>query len=366
MRDGTTAPALRHRLLARLGITQPILQAPMAGIATPALAAVVSEAGGLGSLGFGPTSAEAARTLLAELAARTRRPFGVNLFCAPSPRRDVDKEAAWLDHLRPAFEAFGAAPPERLSPRFGPSLADPAMLPLLLETRPALVSFHLGLPGAEAVAALKQAGIAVIATATSFDEARQVEAAGFDAVVAQGIQAGGHRGIFDPDAEDSRLGTLALVQQLVPHLTIPVIAAGGIMDGAGIATMLRAGAAAAQLGTAFLCCPETTGHMEYRAAMLRQSSGTVLTSAITGRPARAIANGLTALVADMPPRDITDFPLPFSASGALVSAAAEAHRPGYAALWAGTGMSRARALPAAALMERLMMELERELARTIG
>jgi nitronate monooxygenase len=365
MRD-TPLPQ-RHPLLARLGMAHPILQAPMAGIATPALAAAVSDAGGLGALGFGPSSADAARPLLAELAARTSRPFGVNLFCAPPPPRDAAKEAAWLERLRPGFEALGAAPPERLESPFGPSLADPAMLPLLLEARPALVSFHLGLPEPAAVAALRHAGIAVIATATNLVEARQIEAAGFDAIVAQGIEAGGHRGMFEPDAVDPQLGTQELVRTLARHLSIPIVAAGGIMDGAQIADLLAAGAAAAQLGTAFLCCSETTGHLNYRAAMLRQSNGTVLTRAITGRPARAIANGLSALGDNICDKDIPAFPLPFTTSKALVSAAAAAHRPGFAILWAGTGMGRARALPAAALMRTLVTELERtEQLRTIG
>jgi len=358
MRDAPVADAASQALHARLGMTHPILQAPMAGVATPALAAAVSEAGGLGSLGLGPISVAAARALLAEMRARTDRLFGVNLFCAPSPPRDAAKEAAWLERLRPAFEALGAAPPERLEPPFEPSLADPAMLPLLLETKPALVSFHLGLPEARAVAALRHAGIVVIATATSLEEALQVESAGFDAVVAQGIEAGGHRGIFDPDADnDARLHTLDLVRTVMPRLSIPVIAAGGVMDGSDIAKMLRAGAAITQLGTAFLCCPETTGHDLYRAAMLQLTEGTVLTRAITGRPARAVVNALSALGADAPPKEIPAFPLPAMASRALAVAAAP--RSDYLALWAGAGMSRARAMPAATLMETLVTELAR-------
>ena len=361
MRDDPAAAGPRHKLLARIGITHPILQAPMAGFATPALAAAVSDSGGLGALGLAPLPVEAARPLIAELASRTDRPFGLNLFCAPSPRRDPDREAAWLERLRPAFEALGTAPPERLEPPFGPSLADPAMLKLLLETKPALVSFHLGLPEADALAALRQAGIVAIATATSLEEARRVEAAGFDAVVAQGIEAGGHRGIFDPDAEDAQLPTLELVRTLARLLSIPVIAAGGIMDGADIARMLRAGAAATQLGTAFLCCPETNGHRDYRAAMLRHCDGTILTRAITGRPARAVANALSAIGADAPPESVPPFPLPAMASRALSAAAAS--RPDYAALWAGTGIGRARAMPAAVLMQMLVAELARSEGR---
>lgn len=350
---------LRHPLLDRLGIAHPILQAPMAGIATPALAAAVSEAGGLGALGIGPLRAEAARALLAEVSARTRHPFGVNLFCASPPVRDPRKEAAWLERLRPHFEACGVSVPRRMEPLFAASLTDEAMLPLLLEASPRVVSFHLGMPDRTALAVLKRAGIILVATATSLDEARQIEAAGFDAVVAQGIEAGGHRGVFDPDREDAELGTLELVRILVSRLSIPVIAAGGIMDGADIRTMLQAGAASAQLGTAFLCCPETSGHIEYLAAILRQGSDTVTTRAISGRPARAIRNLLTAVGDGVPSKDIPAFPLPLSASSALISAAAAAHQRGYDALWAGTGLSSARALPAANLMQRLVAELAR-------
>jgi nitronate monooxygenase len=356
MRDAPATDATPRALLARLGVSHPILQAPMAGVATPALAAAVSEAGGLGSLGLGPISAAGARTLLAEMRMRTDRPFGVNLFCAPSPPRDAAKEAAWLERLRPAFETFGAEPPERLEPPFGSSLADPEMLPLLLDTKPALVSFHMGLPEALVVTALRRAGIVLIATATSLAEALQVERGGFDAVVAQGIEAGGHRGVFDPDADDARLHTLDLVRMVTPRLSIPVIAAGGVMDGSDIAKMLRAGAAAAQLGTAFLCCPEASGHDLYRAA-IQAGEGTVLTRAVTGRPARAVANALSALAGDAPPGEIPAFPLPAAASRALAAAAAP--RSDYSALWAGTGLAHARAMPAAALMQALVAELAR-------
>jgi nitronate monooxygenase len=344
-------------LMARLGLTCPIFQAPMAGVATPALAAAVSNAGGLGALGLGPLTADTARPLLADLGALTTRPFGVNLFCAPPPRRDSGTERDWTAMFQPLFEALGAIPPDRLGVPFGSSLADPAMLALLLEVRPALVSFHFGLPRTGEIAELKRAGLFLSATATSLKNALAIEAAGLDAVVVQGIEAGGHRGVFDPAAEDGELGTHELVRLIAPRLSIPVLAAGGLMDGRDIAKMLRAGAAGAQLGSAFLCCPESFGHAAYSAAMLRQNEGTIVTRALTGWPARAIRNRLSAIGADADPAKIPPFPLPLTATRSLALAASAAGQGGFDLLWAGTGMSRGRKLPAAELVRCLAAEL---------
>ncbi|RDJ22037.1 nitronate monooxygenase [Bosea caraganae] len=348
----------RFGLLQRLAITQPIIQAPMAGIATPALAAAVCEAGGLGSLGLAGTSPNAAWEIVRDLTTRTARSFALNLFCAPSPTRDTARESAWIERLTPHFPQFGSVPPVWLEPAFRPSPIDEEMLKLLLEVSPRAVSFHLGLPARDVIATLKWAGIVVMATATSVERALEAEAAGADAVVAQGIAAGGHRGLFSATDEDEQLVTRELVEQLVPRLAIPVIAAGGIMDGADLAAMLRIGAAAGQLGTAFLGCPEAQLPPGYRAALFDEQSTTEITRGLSGWPARAISNRLTAIGRGVPARQVPAFPLPLTLSRALAAAAAEAGESGYGIFWAGAELRRLRALPASELMQALVKELE--------
>src|SRR4051794_13530982 len=239
----------------------------MAGVSTPEMAAAVSDAGGLGSVGVGAVDAEGTRQMIAAVRSRTDRPFNVNVFCHRPAATDAAREAAWLDRLRPEFARYGAQPPARLTEVYQSFLTDDAKLAVLLAERPAVVSFHFGLPARERIAALRAAGIVLLATATNLDEGKAVAAAGVDAVVAQGYEAGGHRGVFDPDVPDARLGTMALTRLLVRNLDVPVIAAGGIMDGAGVVAALTLGAAAAQLGTAFVGCPESAADAGYRAAL---------------------------------------------------------------------------------------------------
>lgn len=251
----------------RFGCSVPLIQAPMAGVSTPALAAAVCEAGAMGSIGVGATDAAGARAMIAAVRAATGRPFNVNLFVHRTPRADPAREAAWLAALAPFFAEFGATPPATLRTIYRSFADDPEMLAMLLEVAPPVVSFHFGLPSPETIAALRGREIVLLATATSLAEARAIETAGIDAVVAQGIEAGGHRGIFDPAAPDDELGTVALTRLLVRETRLPVIAAGGIMDGAGIAAALDLGAVAAQLGTAFVGCPESAADDAYRAAL---------------------------------------------------------------------------------------------------
>ena len=241
-----------HALLHKLGIELPIIQAPMAGVSTPEMAAAVSNAGGLGSIGVGSVNAETTRQMIAAVRSKTDRPFNVNVFCHQPATPDAAREAAWLARLAPEFNRYGATPPARLTEIYQTFLTDDAKFEVLLEERPAVVSFHFGLPTRERMEALRAAGIVMFASVTNVEEGKAIAAAGVDAVVAQGYEAGGHRGVFDPDAVDDRLGTFALTRLLVKKFDIPVIAAGGIMDGAGIAASLTLGAAAAQLGTAFI------------------------------------------------------------------------------------------------------------------
>jgi nitronate monooxygenase len=351
-------------LLQTLGIGLPIIQAPMAGVSTPAMAAAVSNAGGLGSIGVGAIGAVAARGMIAAVRSATDRPFNVNVFCHRPAVMNPSCEAAWLARLTPVFRRFGAEPPGGLTEIYHSFVDDDAMLAVLLEERPRVVSFHFGLPPAARIAALRDAGIVLLATATNLEEARSIARAGVDAVVAQGVEAGGHRGVFDPEAHDDRLGTIALTRLLVRKLEIPVIAAGGIMDGAGIAACLLLGASAAQLGTAFIACHESAADQGYRAALLGNAAEhTVMTNVISGRPARCLANRFTALGDLAGGAVVPDYPIAYDAAKSLNAAAKAAGETGYGAQWAGQGAPMARSLPAATLVAELQSEMERALSR---
>ena len=345
-------------LLATLAIDLPIVQAPMAGVSSPAMAAAVANAGALGSIGVGATDAEGARNMIAEVRARSSRALNVNVFCHRRPQADAALEAAWLAHLRPHFEKFGAQPPDRLREIYRSFLDDDAMLAVLVAAKPRVVSFHFGLPSAERIRALREAGIVLIASATNVAEGRAAQSAGVQAVVGQGYEAGGHRGCFDPDAHDDRLDTIALTRLLVRELNVPVIAAGGIMDGAGISAVLRLGAAAAQLGTAFIACPESDADAGYRAALASDAANhTVMTRAISGRAARCLANGFTVLGAGVADRQIPAYPIAYDAGKALNAAAKAAGDTRFGAQWAGQGAPLARAMPAAELVATLAREM---------
>ncbi|WP_176590962.1 nitronate monooxygenase family protein [Sphingobium sp. EM0848] len=344
-------------LIESLGLAHPIIQAPMAGVSTPDMAAAVSNAGALGSIGVGATDAEGARAMIEAVRARTDRPFNVNLFTHRPAQGDVVREQAWLEALAPLFHHHDAEPPASLCEIYRSFVEDDAMLAVLVDLAPAVVSFHFGLPDARRVAALKEAGCLLFATATSLDEARQVREAGVDAVVAQGYEAGGHRGVFDPDAPDDRLGCLALTRLLVAQAGLPVIAAGGIMDGAGVRAALDLGAVAAQLGTAFIACPESSADAAYCAALSGPAAlHTIMTRAISGRPARCLANRFTQWGEDCglePPA----YPIAYDAGKALNAAAKANGEGGFGAQWAGQGAPLARALPAADLVAALAAEL---------
>ncbi|HDR9130603.1 NAD(P)H-dependent flavin oxidoreductase [Burkholderia vietnamiensis] len=357
-------PTDNRTLLRTLGVRIPIIQAPMAGVGTPALAAAVSNAGGLGSLGVGATNAEGARKMIRDTRALTERPFNVNLFCHQPARADAAVERAWLDWLAPAFREQRASPPASLAEIYTSFVADDAMLEMLLDEKPAVVSFHFGLPSDEAIAVLKRAGITLFATATHPDEAAQIAAAGIDAIVAQGIEAGGHRGVFDSTGRDDGLGTFALTRLLVRECAVPVIAAGGIMDGEGIAAALALGAQAAQLGTAFVACPETSIDDGYRRAIVGDAARrTTFTTAISGRVARGIANRLTALGDDPHAPPTPAYPIAYDAGKALHAAAKANGEFGYGAQWAGQAAPLIRSLPAAELVAVLERETRDAVAR---
>lgn len=350
-------------MLSKLGIQLPIIQAPMAGVDTPALAAAVSGAGGLGSLGVGAVDAAATRHLIAEVRSRTDRPYNVNVFCHCPATADAGRESAWITRLAPEFARYGAQPPSQLAEIYQTFLTDDAKLAVLLADRPAVVSFHFGLPSRDRIDALRAVGIVLLATATNLAEGEAATAAGIDAVVAQGYEAGGHRGAFDPAAPDQQLGTLALTRLLSTQLDVPVIAAGGIMDGAGIAAALAHGASAAQLGTAFIACPESSADAGFRSALFSSAAQhTTMTAAISGRPARCLANRFTTFGESVEPGAVPDYPIAYSAAKALHAAAKAAGEFGYGAQWAGQGAPLARALPAAELVARLRSEMETALS----
>ena len=346
-------------LLELLDVKCPIIQAPMAGIGTPSLAAAVSNAGGLGSIGVGATNAEGARKLIAAFRALSARSLNVNVFCHQPAKLNARVENAWIERLRPEFARFGATPPTHLTEIYRSFVEDDDMLAALLQEKPKVVSFHFGVPAPERVRALLDAGIILLASATNLNEAQAVADAGIHAVVAQGYEAGGHRGVFNTDVPDSRLGTLALTRLLVRHLEIPVIATGGIMDGAGIAAVLHLGAAGAQLGTAFVASPESAADEGYRATLASGAAyHTVMTAGISGRPARCLANRFTALVTDVSAREIPAYPVTYDAGKALNAAAKAKGESGYGAQWAGQGAPLARALPAADLVGTLIEEMK--------
>ncbi|MGB3763900.1 MAG: nitronate monooxygenase [Ornithinimicrobium sp.] len=343
-------------LLDRLGMTRPIIQAPMAGVSTPELAAAVSNAGGLGSIGVGATDAQGASSMIDATRALTGGAFNVNVFAHRSPRPDAMRDQAWLDAIRPLFEEFGSAPPATLSTSFRSFAEDDDMLDALVEAAPPVVSFHLGVPDAARIAALRAVGCVLLASTTSPAEGELAQQAGVDAVVAQGYGAGGHRGVFSPEAHDDMLGTAALTTLLLARLDLPVIAAGGVMDGHGVRSMMGLGAAAVQMGTAFVACPESSAGEAFRAALAGPGvKHTTMTTAISGRPARCVANRLTAWASDhaVPP---PEFPLAFDVSRALNAAASAAGDPGFGAHWAGHGAPLNRPMAARKLVDLLEEE----------
>jgi len=331
----------------------------MAGVSTLALALAVSRAGALGSLATGATPAAATvAKQLAELQAATDKPFNVNVFCHQPAASNAAHDAQWLAYLRPFFEELGSEPPASLSEVYPSFLVNDELLRVLVAARARVVSFHFGLPTASQAAALRQAGCLLLACVTSVAEGQLAVALGVDALVAQGVEAGGHRGVFD-GAVDTQEPAIPLTRQLVQAFSLPVVAAGGLMTGADVAAALQAGAAAAQLGTAFVACPESGASAAYRAALLHQPPlPTQLTDVISGRLARGLVNRFM-LEIDQPGRPaVAAYSRAYVAGKALVAAAQQAGEPGFAVQWAGTGVGRARALPAAELVQVLAAELQ--------
>ena len=335
-----------------LGTELPIIQAPMAGVQGHALAAAACNAGALGSLPCALLTPDGIRQELAALRAATDKPFNVNFFCHQPPRVSAEREAAWRAALAPYYDELGLdlgdvpAGPGRAP--FSSEAAD-----VLDEIRPPVVSFHFGLPSAELLARVRGWGSKILASATTLAEGRWLEAHGVDAVIAQGFEAGGHRGIFLDDDISTQVGTFALLPQLVHALSVPVIAAGGIADGHGVVAAMQLGAAGVQVGTAYLLCPEATTSAVHRAALQSDAAQrTALTTLFTGRPARGIVNRLMRELGAVNPL-APAFPLATAAIAPLRAKAESRGSGDFSPLWSGQNNSGCKAIPAAQLTHEL-------------
>lgn len=331
-----------------LAIELPIIQAPMAGVQDHRLAVAVSNAGGLGSLPAAMLSLEALRTELTALQAQTRQPYNVNFFCHTPPTPDATREAAWRAALAPYYAELGLDPAQiPAGPGRAPFSAEAAAL--LAEFRPPVVSFHFGLPSAELLAQVKGWGSKVIASATTVVEALWLEAHGADAVIAQGLEAGGHRGHFLSMDLTEQAGLFALLPRIVQAVRVPVIAAGGIADAQGVAAAMALGAAGAQVGTAYLLCPEATTSAVHRAALQSPAAGhTALTTLFSGRPARGIVNRVMRELGPLTAPTL-EFPLATTAIAPLRAKAESQGCGDFSPLWSGQNASGCKAIGAAAL-----------------
>ncbi len=335
-----------------LGIELPIIQAPMAGVQGSALAVAVSNAGGLGSLPCAMLSPDAMRTELAAIKAQTAKPFNVNFSCHVTLPASVEREAVWRASLSPYYKEFEIDPDNiPVGPGRAPFSSEAAEV--LSEFRPAVVSFHFGLPSAELLARVRAWGSKILSSATTIEEARWLEAHGVDAIIAQGLEAGGHRGMFLSDDLSTQVGTFALVPQIVREVKLPVIAAGGIGDVKGVAAAMALGAAGAQIGTAYLLCPEATTSVVHRAALRSEAARhTALTNLFTGRPARGIMNRIMKELGPIS-TGTPAFPLATSAIAPLRAIAERQGSGDFSPLWSGQNASGCKEVPAAVLTREL-------------
>jgi nitronate monooxygenase len=348
-----------RRFLDLVGIEIPIIQAPMAGSVDGDLVVAVSEAGGLGSLPCAMLDIEQTRSQLQIIRQRTSFPINVNFFCHESPQRDPSHEAAWAERLRSYYVELGldttAQPAGAARAPFDESMCD-----LVAEFTPEVVSFHFGLPQRRLLDRVRGTGAKVISTATCVQEARWLEDEGCDAIITQGYEAGGHRGMFLTQDITGQVGTMALVPQVADAVRVPVIAAGGIGDARGIVAAFALGASAAQIGTAYLFCPEAkVGPLHRSALRSAQAEGTALTNVFTGRPARSIVNRIVREVGPM--SDVAPhFPLAAGAIAPMRKKSEEIGSADFIPLWSGQAAALGREIPAGDLTRQLAVEaLER-------
>lgn len=339
------------RITDLFGIELPVIQAPMAGANGPEMAIAVSEAGGLGSLPGALYTPQQLADALETVRAGTRRPINLNFFAYAAVPDDAGKQKAWWERLSPYYAEAGLVP--------GPDAAtirrasfDEAACAIVESFRPEVVSFHFGLPAESLVARVRRAGARIIASATTVAEARWLDARGVDAVIAMGLEAGGHRGNFLDDDMNAQIGTFALVPLVADAVRVPVIAAGGIVDRRGVVAALALGASAVQVGTAYLFTPEARIHAVYRAALGARDRTTAITNVFSDRPARGIVNRLMrdlGAMSDLAP----PFPAAADAVAPLRRAAEAAGRDDFSPLWAGESFPRAQPMSAAALTRLL-------------
>jgi len=349
---------------AKLGLRLPVIQAPMAGgPSSPELVAACSAAGALGSFGFAYTQPDDMRKQAAFVRSRTDRPFGVNLFVAPQPGAiDAAAQRGALEAVARFHKELGLPAPEPVRAPYAPDLD--AQIAGVEEIRPRVFTTHLGVLPRDQVQNLRNKQILVGGSATCVAEAKQLEELGVDFIIAQGGEAGGHRGSYMRDPYAALTGTLALVRLVVRAVKLPVVAAGGIMDGAGIAAVLALGAQAAQLGTAFIPCPESGAPQVHKDELLRGTEDeTCITEKFTGKPARGLANRFMKEMARSPQ---LAFPAQAWLTGALRQASGKAGRPDFVAMWAGQAAPLSRALPAARLIAALEAETLAALQATAG
>lgn len=353
------APASRLSALRQLlGTEHVLIQAPMAGVQGSALALAAADGGALGSLPAAMLAPSALRAELEALRAVRGREYAVNFFCHRPPPQPSPREAAWRALLRPYFDelaldaqAIPAAPARQPF--------DAGHAALVEEFRPRVVSFHFGLPEAALLARVRASGAVVMSSATTVDEARWLEAHGADVVIAQGLEAGGHRGMFLTDDLTTQCGTLALLPQVVQAVQVPVVAAGGVADAAGVAAAMALGAAGVQVGTAYLCCTEaTTSALHRRALQGPGAAHTALTTLFSGRPARGIVNRLMRELGPLHP-DVPEFPLAGGAIAPLRVAAEALGSTDFSPLWSGQNARGCRACGAADLSRSLAQGLPR-------
>ena len=346
-----------RRIQDLLGIELPILQAPMAGFSTVEIAIAVGEAGGLGSLACALLDAGQIRAELGSIRRKTSRPINVNFFCHRPPPAALEREQAWKEKLEGYYLELGLDPKAPV-PGSSRTAFDSALCDLMVELKPEVVSFHFGMPERELVLRVKAAGLKILSSATTVDEARWLEDEGCDAIIAQGYEAGGHRGMFLTRDISTQIGTLALVPLVADAVKTPVIAAGGIADARGIAASFVLGAAAAQIGTAYLFCPEAKVVPLHRTA-LRSAHHTALTNVFTGRPARSVVNRIVREVGPMSEL-APEFPLAAGAVAPLRKVAEAAGCGDFTPLWSGQAAGLCRQIPAGELTLRLAAEtLER-------
>lgn len=339
-------------LLDRLGIKLPIIQAPMAGVQDSQLAGAVAGAGGLGSLPCAMLSLDTIREQLEDFRSRTASPVNLNFFCHRNAVADAAGEQAWRKLLTPYYREFGLDP-EAITPGPQRKPFDAQAASLMEQCKPEVVSFHFGLPSRELLQRVKSAGALVWSSATTLQEALWLESRGVDAVIAQGLEAGGHRGHFLHTDTTGQANALDLLARVEPALKVPVIAAGGFADSERIAEAMALGAAAVQVGTAYLLCPEARTSAVHRAALADATiRETVLTNLFSGRPARALVNRLISELGPTNPA-APGFPLASTALGPLRAQAEKNGSGDFSPLWAGQGYQACREVPAGQLTREL-------------